>query len=161
MTLTSSITNALVGLIVIVVVIGVILGLSLAGIDIFNPRTSAALERQMDERTDYLAQVNALEIKKQAELDTIEINYNERKAELGLRLLPFREYVLTIALGLALVALAAGIAVLMAGLAVRLASDAQSGMAPAVPSAQDRPDTGDGTSVQRPIPLFGDYSDAA
>jgi hypothetical protein len=153
MTLTSSVTNALVGLIVVVVVIGVILGLALSGIDIFNPRTSAAAERQMNERTDYLAQMNAL--------DAIEIDYNKRKTELGLRLLPFREYVLTIAAGLALVALASGVAVLVAGLGVRLAGGGRGGAATMVPGVQGWPDAGDGASLQRPIPIFGNRRDAA
>jgi hypothetical protein len=161
MTLTSSVTNALVGLIVVVVVIGVILGLALSGIDIFNPRTSAAAERQMNERTDYLAQMNALEAEKQVELDAIEIDYNKRKTELGLRLLPFREYVLTIAAGLALVALASGVAVLVAGLGVRLAGGGRGGAATMVPGVQGWPDAGDGASLQRPIPIFGNRRDAA
>jgi hypothetical protein len=114
MTLSSSITNAVVVMVVVLIVVGTILGLALAGNDLLNPHRSAAEQRLMDVETAHKANVNQLEERKIAAENELKIEYARRKQEQSLTLLQVRNYGLTLAAALALVILALGGAVFLA-----------------------------------------------
>lgn len=182
MTLTSSVTNALVVLIVVIVVFGVILGFAVSQNDLLNPKTSAASQRRIDEDTRHLTQVHHLEEQKQAKQDELEIEYNRQKAQLSLRLLPLRESAFAVAGAFGLLVVTSGTAILLVGLGYRWSGiaksrdvwssrayrDARIQMARAnerhlrqavVPAlvARDQSVSGDDGHRQKPIPLWRDH----
>ncbi len=62
MSVNTSVTSALVGLVVVMLVAGLVMGLAFTGTDLLNPRTSEARANEMNQATEYQAQMDAIDL---------------------------------------------------------------------------------------------------
>jgi predicted PurR-regulated permease PerM len=114
MAIVNPVPGAIVRLVLLVAIVGIILGVTLSGIEMLNPKMSAAKQQQISEQTRHRAALNAIEEQKATEEHRLEMERLRRRLEIELAIREVSGYALTIAGALALVILSVGVTVFLA-----------------------------------------------
>ncbi len=87
MSVINPVTYALVVLVIVALVAGLVVGMALAGTEILNPYTSQAKANEINQNTEYQAQVNSIDLEnRRRELDERQKELEAREAEVAKQL---------------------------------------------------------------------------
>lgn len=137
MTVSSSITNAVVVLVIVIVVIGLLLGVAVSGSDWVNPSTAEARQNQIDEQTRFQQARHDLDIAWQKAVQEAELKLLERETEVKLEAMTIREQALTSAGVVAVAILSIGMAAMLGLLGYRWSGLSQQGSHSATTASKD------------------------
>jgi len=148
MTVSSSITNAVVVLVIVIVVIGLLLGVAVSGSDWVNPKTAEAKWEQINEQTRHQQALNeleesrleqqiAFEIERQRARQEAELKLIQRGTDVKLKAMEIREQALTGAGVVAVAILSVGVAAMLGLLGYRWSGMGQPGSRSATALSED------------------------